>query len=63
MKIRKPSKLKLRKQAKVRTVMHEWKAGKLNNKFGSIVRYPEDRKVAIAVALSEANKLNNKKRK
>ena len=42
-----------KKQSKVRTVMHEFKEGKLHSgKSGKIVNNP---KQAIAIALSEAN--------
>ena len=45
--------IKIRKQAKVHKVMHEFKLGKLKTDTGQLVT---DRKQAIAIALSEAKR-------
>jgi len=47
------------KKSKIRTVMHEFKTGKLKSSSGDKVTNP---KQAIAIALSEANMAKNKKR-
>jgi len=38
--------------------MHEWKGGKLKDRYGNVVT---NQKQAIAIALSEANKLKRGK--
>ena len=50
-----------KKKAKVKKVMHEWKEGKLHSgsKKGPEVK---NQKQAVAIALSEAKKVGNKKK-
>jgi hypothetical protein len=52
----------MKKKAKVKKVMHEWKEGKLHS--GS-KKGPEvtNQKQAVAIALSEAKKVGKKRKK
>ena len=50
-----------RKAAKVKSTMHEWKAGTLHSgKGGPVVK---SRKQAVAIALGQASKVSKRKRK
>ena len=51
--------LKERKEAKVGKVLHEYKEGKL--KSGGSGKKVRSRKVALAIALSEADKVKRKR--
>jgi hypothetical protein len=48
----------VKKETKVRKVMREFKAGKLNSSSGAKVKNP---KQAIAIALSEADRMKKRK--
>ena len=39
-------------------VMHEWGQGELRSSSGELVKYPSENKRAIAIAYSEARKVN-----